>query len=286
MSTINENKSQTASLHHSFDIDLAAKYSIEEALLIHHFQHWITINRELKRNFHDGRYWTYQSLDEIAAHFPYLSKSQVVDILEKLCCGYQRKSKSKTPNHEPILMKGNFNKSRYDRTVWYAFVNENQFLGDAKTHIGKSQNGNCDIPTPIPDSKTDSKTDTTCLKENIKEKLPEKRTRAKEEKTEVAAGVWITPRQKKSFEEDKLKGNFAFAETCYRTLSEWKISKEIIGGNDYQCLISWVIKATEEKCQKKNYQTGSINSKQKESANASPERPLPQQGLIMKTLLS
>ncbi len=115
--------------------------------------------------------------------------------------------------------------------------------------------------------------------------LSTKRKKIKEEKVEVAPDVWITPRQQKNFEEERLKGNFAFAKTCYKTLSEWKISKEIIGGNDYQCLISWVIKATEEKCQqKKNYQTGSTNSKQKESANDSPERPLPPQGLIVEML--
>jgi hypothetical protein len=115
--------------------------------------------------------------------------------------------------------------------------------------------------------------------------LPEKRQKIKEEKIEVAKDVWLTAKQKKSFEEEKLKGNIAFAESCYKTLSEWKIGKEIVGGNDYKCLISWVIRATEEKCQtNKKYRTGSTNFKPGLLAKDLPEQPLPPQGLIMTML--
>ena len=55
--------------HHSFDVYLAEQYGIHEAILIHHFQHWIMVNKNLKRNFRDERTWTYQTLQDIAAHF-------------------------------------------------------------------------------------------------------------------------------------------------------------------------------------------------------------------------
>lgn len=141
------------SLHHSFDIDLAEKYGVHEAIIIHHFQHWIRINQKLKRNLNLGRTWTYQTLDEIAAHFPYLSKSEVFEIIEKLCNGRGRRSK-KSELFDPVLMKGNFNKKKYDTTTWYAFVSEEMFtvLAQAKTGIGSSQNGYWLEPTAIPDS--------------------------------------------------------------------------------------------------------------------------------------
>ena len=114
----------TKSLHHSFDIELAGQYGIEEAIIIHHFQHWISHNKRLNRACHNSRTWSYQTLDEIAANFPYMNKSKVFDIIQKLCLGKSRKSRKFEFEFKPILMKGNFNKKKYDQTVWYAFIDD------------------------------------------------------------------------------------------------------------------------------------------------------------------
>ena len=37
-----------SSEHHSFDVYLAAEYGIQEAIMIHHFQHWIGVNMRKK----------------------------------------------------------------------------------------------------------------------------------------------------------------------------------------------------------------------------------------------
>lgn len=114
------------SLHHSFDIDLAAEYGTHEAILIHHFQHWIGENQRLKRNFINDRTWSNQTLEEIAAHFTYFTPDQVRDILYKLEHGKARKGKHQV--FKPVLVKGNYNKKKHDRTVWYAFVDEKKFM--------------------------------------------------------------------------------------------------------------------------------------------------------------
>lgn len=141
------------SIHHSFDIFLAEKYGIREAILIHHFQHWINVNINLKRNLHEARYWTYQTIEEITAHFPYMSKFEVSEILQKLIRGRSRRSK-KGPAFEPVLMKGNFNKTGFDKTIWYSFVDQKMFtkLANAKMEKGKCQNGQQQLPSPIPDT--------------------------------------------------------------------------------------------------------------------------------------
>ena len=154
------------SSHHSFDINLATEYGVNEAILIHHFQHWIRVNKTLKKNFHDGKTWSYQTLEWIAAHFPYLSKETVRDTLYKLCNGKSRKSNN--DSFAPVLMKGNYNKKSYDRTVWYAFCDESLFLKGTDTKsltlqddsqatkpydLGISPNAYSEIPTPIPDTK-------------------------------------------------------------------------------------------------------------------------------------
>ncbi len=146
------------SIHHSFDIDLATIYGINAAIIIHHFQHWIRLNQKLKRNFHEGRTWSYQTLDEIAAHFPYFSKDEVFEIIELLCTGKGRRSK-KEKGFDPVLLKGNFNKVKFDRTTWYSFKNEKMFtvLAQAKMEDGASQNPSRLEPTPIPDTKPDTK---------------------------------------------------------------------------------------------------------------------------------
>lgn len=167
-------------VHHSFDINVAQEYGVREAILIHHFQHWIRHNKETKKNFYEGRTWSYQTLDEIAAWFPYLSKSEVFDLLERLCEGKGRRSKKEELEFEPVLMKGNYNKSSYDRTIWYAFVDESKWiLAQAKMEISQSQNRNCPEPTPIPDTKPDTK-------KNIKPPPPIASSSTESEPTEQA----------------------------------------------------------------------------------------------------
>lgn len=139
------------SIHHSFDTELAALYGVHAAILIHNFQHWISFNQRLKRNFHEGRTWTYQTRQEIMAHFPYLSEKEIRGALDRLV-------KMK------VIVKGNFNKTPFDRTTWYAFENESEFLNKlydgpkgpmetAKGPIREAQKGR-----PIPNTKTDTET--------------------------------------------------------------------------------------------------------------------------------
>ena len=154
---------------HSFDIDLASKYGVNAALLICHMQYWISHNKRLKRNLKDGRTWTYQTMEEIAAHFPYLGLDCLRNALHFLTTGCHVKSKKKVI--EPILMKGNYNKTKFDRTVWYAFVSENDFISNIsndevnsqieKTKIPNQRSENPEtIPDAIPEARTYSKTPT------------------------------------------------------------------------------------------------------------------------------
>lgn len=157
--TIDNQKKSYPSEHHSFDIEIASSYGIECAILIHHFAHWIKINAKLKRNFHEGRYWTYQTLDEITAHFPYWTRSQVQNYIEMLCTGRSRFSTKESPKFNPILLKGNFNATPYDRTIWYSFSdNYSSILCTHKMENKDPLNHDSDDTTPIPDTIPDTKT--------------------------------------------------------------------------------------------------------------------------------
>lgn len=101
--------------NHSFDADIATEYqSIEVAIMVAHFQYWIRKNKALGTNCKEGKTWTYQTYNDIIANFPYWSYDQVKRILKKC---FQL----------GIITKGNFNSDKDDKTLWYAFNDEEKF---------------------------------------------------------------------------------------------------------------------------------------------------------------
>lgn len=149
---MNNSKSSLYSpLSHSFNVDHAEKFGIECAILINHFTFWIEHNQTLKRNFHQGKTWMYQTQEEIAAHYPYWNRDKVQNLLEKLV-------------QFGVIIKGNFNKLKLDKTQWYAFKNEEKFtkVRNRTIESGKSHNAECETAQAIPDTKpTYTKTTTT-----------------------------------------------------------------------------------------------------------------------------
>lgn len=206
--------------HHSFSVELAAKYGVEEAILIHHFQHWIKVNRRLKKNFHEEKYWMYQTQEELTAIFPYLTFDQIRVIIDRLVIGKSRFSEKKS--FEPILVKGNFNKKKFDKTSWYAFKDEEKFLGKEENsnnfcEVVETPHREVDPPhasgantTPIPDTKTDTK------KEDINSS----------EASELANKLFETI--KKTKENFKTPNLDKWAKELNKMLSLDKISKERI----------------------------------------------------------
>jgi hypothetical protein len=139
-----------SSLSHSYNVDICCLYGLEEAVLIHHFQYWISHNLNLKRNFHDGRTWSFQTHAEISAHFPYWTPDKIRRYLDSLV-------------EKGVIIKGNFNKTPFDRTIWYAFRDEEKFLSNGNSNIPNERlirqiqpadepNPNVQLATPIPDN--------------------------------------------------------------------------------------------------------------------------------------
>ena len=186
-------KYNLSSIHHSFDISLAEEYGIEEAILIHHLQHWISLNNRKGKNIINGKTWSYQTTQSIADHFPYLSSDKIRDILHKLENGQARRGKHKA--FEPVIIKGNFNKLKIDKTIWFAFIDEDRFLPNiskkdyerVKTHTsGYKPNRDGYKPKAIPDPKT-SDTKNTDIKGTLKgEESPLPKSVSEEKKEEVA----------------------------------------------------------------------------------------------------
>ena len=115
------------SIHHSFDIEHAQAFGLPEAILISNLQFWICKNAANGVHQHDGRTWTYNSAKAFSLLFPYLSDRQVRRTIDSL-------------EAQAVVMKGNYNTSACDRTLWLAFVDEEAFF-ITKKPAPKSANG-------------------------------------------------------------------------------------------------------------------------------------------------
>lgn len=110
-------------MNHSFDVDIAVRFGVQEAIFIENLRFWILKNKANKKHFYQGKYWTYNSAKAYADLFPYWSKQQVERIILKL----------KLAN---VIEIGHFSPNAYDRTNWYS-INEEMLPSN-------SMNGNSD----------------------------------------------------------------------------------------------------------------------------------------------
>ena len=118
-----------------FDIDVAIQYGEREAVIIQLFQFWISKNKANNKNFYNGHYWTYNSVEAWQQLLPLYTKKQLRSTLDNLC-------------QQGVLIKGNFNKNKFDRTCWYAFSDEEKWLLESTKNpaIRENQNNNSDLP--------------------------------------------------------------------------------------------------------------------------------------------
>ena len=139
---------------HSFSVGVACKVGINAAIMVQNIYFWVTKNEANGKSYHDGRYWTYNSVKAFSELFPYMSKGQIDGALKKL-------------EAEGYIVSGNYNQSKYDRTKWYALTDAGYALVEGDKSISKNQemekaesrNRNKENCKPIPDIKTYSKQD-------------------------------------------------------------------------------------------------------------------------------
>lgn len=147
-------------MNHSFNVEIAKKYGIKEAIILEHLYFWVKKNEANEENFYAGRYWTYNTIKAFATLFPYFTARQINYALEKLV-------------DYGLIIKGNYNKSAYDRTLWYALTDnalsffENSIDKKCEIDFTKLSNGNNANVKPIPDINTDINTDIN-INTNIK----------------------------------------------------------------------------------------------------------------------
>lgn len=91
---------------HSFDVEIAKKYGVHSAIIFEYFQELFLSAVDKRDNYYDGNHWVRISLKDLSEQIPYISSRQIRISISKLVNG-------------GLLIKGNYNTSKYDRTTWY-----------------------------------------------------------------------------------------------------------------------------------------------------------------------
>lgn len=158
-------------MNHSFDVTVATDFGTDIAIFLNNMSFWLShviANRKfakINHQYHDN-FWIFNSLDAYAELFPYWNRKQIERLINRAV-------------DSGLILKNNFNQTKYDRTSWYAFTSkaytyypvlEEQFknaLQPAPMAISrfremenpKTGNGFPENSTPIPDSNPDSNPD-------------------------------------------------------------------------------------------------------------------------------
>ena len=93
-------------MYHQFNTEIAKQYGIEESILLENIYFWVKKNKANNQNYHNGKYWTYNSIRAFKILFDYMSESKIYRALKKL-------------EEAGLIEIGDFNADRYKRPSWY-----------------------------------------------------------------------------------------------------------------------------------------------------------------------
>lgn len=145
-------------MNHSFDIEMAKKYGVDEAIILENMIFWIAKNKANGKHFYDGHYWTYNSVKAFKELFPYWTERQIDRILKSL-------------ESKGAIKAANYNSSSYDRTKWFAVtmsdtniipngeMSDTTISPNGEMDLHETRNGFTENVKPIPDNKPDNKPD-------------------------------------------------------------------------------------------------------------------------------
>lgn len=126
----------------TFDTALAKTYGVNEAIILNCLIFWVEHNKANRINFHDGYYWTHNTIDAWSEILHFMTKNQIRTAIESLI-------------KQGAVITGNYNAKQYDRTLWYA-VKPTVFAICENNKMDLRENPNAFVrkPTPIPVNNT------------------------------------------------------------------------------------------------------------------------------------
>jgi len=131
-----------------FDEATASKYGLKEAIILHKIIFYVLVNEKDGRNYHKGKYWTFNSRAEWRSIFPFFSDMQIWRCFKNL-------------EKQSALVSDSFNRMAYDKTRWYSLSNNlmeevkkdsywTKAICKSVKPICKNEITHCKNETPIP----------------------------------------------------------------------------------------------------------------------------------------
>lgn len=120
---------------YKFDSEVAAIVGINAAVIFDNIGFWAATNAANERNYFDGHYWTYNSINAFQTLFPFLSVKNIRTALEKLESG-------------GFIISGCYSENKRNRTKWYALSDKGRGFYTRRNQQQQSisQNGNLHLP--------------------------------------------------------------------------------------------------------------------------------------------
>lgn len=147
---------------HSFEVDIATKFGIEAAIILHDLFYWVVKNKANDVNYYDGRYWDYNSTSALKELYPYMKEYTITTTLKRL-------------KEKGIILTGCFNKLPFDRTTWYTLTDAGWSLFKGK-EIDVLKTGNALFENEVFDTQEnsvfDGRENSTLDTQVIKEPIP------------------------------------------------------------------------------------------------------------------
>ena len=145
---------------YTFSAPMAEKYGVDGAVMLQNIIFWVNHNRANGRNFYDGRYWTYNSINAFKLQFPFWTPRQIDRILKRL-------------EEQGAIVTGSYNDNPWDHTKWFALSDSAGESGHQTVEsispngeMYNSPNGEIRIhqtvKSSLTDINTDDYTDTPC----------------------------------------------------------------------------------------------------------------------------
>ncbi len=162
------------------DRELAGVIGLNEAIVIQQIWHWMEsakkIKDEEKRNDHfiDGRWWTWHTIEEWRAEFPFWCEKTIRRTISKL-------------QKDGLIVTGCFNKAGFDHTKWYSVDIERleKRMDTDLVKMTRSKRSKC--PNPI------GQFDQTNTKDTTKNTKPKKTDKEYKERTSEEDAPLLSP---------------------------------------------------------------------------------------------
>ena len=194
---------------------LAQNIGLNEAIIIQQLHYWIMQNKRQNKNFYDGRYWTFNSLENWHKDtFYFWSLNTIKRTFKKL-------------ENEGLLIIGNYNKKGYDRTKWYS-INYDELsykcCNNSSYQVGSMDSTN--MGRPIPNTTKRLTTKTTNISTTQSSAVVDTKTELIENKTHLKlsnnmkkiVSSWDKERLSKAIELFNIKNGkyFSLVEKIYQ----------------------------------------------------------------------